>query len=96
MVNKAGRMIGEPVANIAVASKIQRVNYQHLLLIHDRKDKVIPFEFSATVHQAAPQSELMEFEKIGHYRMLWNDEVVEAISARFPEKVITGSRLTHA
>lgn len=96
LTNRAGRMIGEPVANIAVSSKIQRVKYNHLLLIHDRHDKVIPFSFSAAVHEAAKGSELLELEKVGHYRMLWNEEVLEAVSARFPEKELISTRKERA
>ncbi|MCF6279422.1 MAG: alpha/beta hydrolase [Flavobacteriaceae bacterium] len=68
--------LGEKMDEIVVSKKMKRAKFNKLLIIHDKFDKVIPFKNALEVHNEISNSTLISFEKIGHYRMLWNDEVV--------------------
>jgi len=68
--------MNENVDEMVVSDKIKSFDFDKLLVIHDKFDKVIPFNDAKTIHQEVENSKLIPFEKIGHYRMLWNDEVV--------------------
>jgi pimeloyl-ACP methyl ester carboxylesterase len=49
-----------------------------LLLIHDEYDKIIPFKNSEEIKKMNMENtQLIKYSKIGHYKMLWNDKVVE-------------------
>ncbi len=69
--------MGEELSEMVVADKINKINLDVVLLIHDIFDKVIPFKDAEIIHKSVKNSNLISFEKIGHYRMLWNDEVLE-------------------
>jgi len=73
----ARTILGEDLAKIVISEKLKFANFNELLLIHDEKDKVIPFSCSQEIHKEIPNSILKSFHKIGHYRMLWNEEVIQ-------------------
>jgi pimeloyl-ACP methyl ester carboxylesterase len=68
--------LGEPIEAVSVAANLTAVNYQKLLLIHDKNDKVLDYSNSLEVKNGNPKVELLTFENIGHYKMLWNAEVI--------------------
>lgn len=70
-------VLNAPIASISVEQNLQTVQYEALYLLHDKNDKVLPIENSLEVLAATEKSSLKTFEKTGHYKMLWNDEVVE-------------------
>lgn len=70
------KYMNESVEKMITADKLNNINFENLLLIHDKFDKVIPFSEAETIHNSVKNSVLIPFEKIGHYRMLWNDDVV--------------------
>ncbi|MDX1445801.1 alpha/beta hydrolase [Lishizhenia sp.] len=74
--NEAEKLVKEDVSQVTVQHKLEKVNYNELLIIHDKYDKVIPFDNSKRVHASAHDSKLVFFENIGHYRMLTNPEVL--------------------
>ena len=72
------QIIKEPLNQLIVSNRLKQIDFDELLLVHDKYDKVIPFKNAESTHQKIPNSVLLPFEKIGHYRMLWNDDVVAA------------------
>lgn len=46
------------------------------VLLHDRNDTQIPFRNAEKVAAAWPQLKLVPLQDVGHYRMLWNEEVI--------------------
>ncbi len=70
---------GDKLEDMKVEDRLSRVKFNELLLIHDRFDKIIPFEKSEALSQKFSNSKLIPFERIGHYRMLWNDEVLKEV-----------------
>lgn len=69
--------LGESIEEISVVNKLKGVNYAKLILIHDEHDQVLNYINSIEVKEAFPEATLIPFEKIGHYKMLWNDEVIK-------------------
>ncbi|MCG8576316.1 MAG: alpha/beta hydrolase [Flavobacteriales bacterium] len=69
--------LGQPIENISIQRNLKKINYRKLLMIHDRYDKVLPFSNSAEINDTIENSQLIGMEKIGHYRMLWNEEVIK-------------------
>ena len=70
------KLIHDDFAKMSTATNYQLVNYKKLLIIHDKKDKVIPYTDAINIQQKTLNSTLISFERIGHYRMLWNTEVL--------------------
>lgn len=74
--------LGEPIESVSVAANLAKVDFEKLLLIHDKNDKVLDYYNSLEVKEATANSELSTYENIGHYKMLWNENVI-ADCARF-------------
>ncbi|MEE9350130.1 MAG: alpha/beta fold hydrolase [Flavobacteriaceae bacterium] len=71
------RIIKEDLSKMILSDKINNINFKKILIIHDKFDKVIPFHNATEIAGAIPNATLEAYEKIGHYRMLWNDDVVK-------------------
>jgi len=48
-------------------------------IIHSKSDRVIPIEKARLVHNAIPQSQLIELENQGHYRILWSKQLKDIL-----------------
>lgn len=73
------KMVGDKLSEMKVEDRLEKINFNELLLIHDKYDRIIRFENSEILHQKFSNSKLIPFEKIGHYRMLWNEGVIEQV-----------------
>jgi pimeloyl-ACP methyl ester carboxylesterase len=71
------KILNESIENYTIAKKLTKANYNKLLIIHDEFDKILPFKNSKEIIEKHPNIKLHKMQKIGHYRMLWNPEVVE-------------------
>ncbi len=76
LLEMAKQKLGEPVQEANVVDSLYKVDYNELLLIHDRNDKVLDYYNSLEVKEATPKAQLLTYENIGHYKMLWNDQVI--------------------
>ena len=86
IIDKVNRMFGEGIINLTVQEKGMDMNYNHLTMIHDKNDKVLPYIYSQKISNYLPRTELYTLENAGHYRMLWNDEVYSRILMQFESK----------
>lgn len=77
MLARTENLLGEPISNISIQQNLQSGNYQKLLLIHDKNDKIIPYFNSEEIVNAVENASLEPFENVGHYRMLWNKEIID-------------------
>jgi pimeloyl-ACP methyl ester carboxylesterase len=77
MNDKASAILEEDVKKVSTEDKLQLVNFNDALLIHDKNDKVIPFANTIRINDALTNSRIETYENIGHYRMLWNDDVIK-------------------
>jgi len=57
-------------------------NVSEALIVHSKKDKVLPIDLAHKVHKDFPQSELIELEDLGHYTILWSEELNQIISKK--------------
>jgi len=78
-LDMAEKLIGQPAADLNIEDMSNRINYDNLLLIHDRSDKVLSYQNSIAVKDKWKNSELVTLENIGHYKMLWNEHVIHSI-----------------
>lgn len=77
--DRASNTLGEPIEQVNVEKRMKLAKFNHLYLLHDRADKVIPYKYSEDIHQVVSNSTLISYNNIGHYRMLWNDELIKEV-----------------
>lgn len=78
VLRKAEALLSEDIRKLNVDEKLQKIAYSKLLLVHDKFDKIISIKNSEKIKEAnTEKTELKIYNKIGHYRMLWNDNVRE-------------------
>lgn len=80
MTALATELIGEPVEQVSVERSGMEMNYNKILFIHDRYDRILPYHNSVFVSGALPNSRLITLTKVGHYKMLWNENVINHIT----------------
>ncbi|MFT7032687.1 MAG: pimeloyl-ACP methyl ester carboxylesterase [Cyclobacteriaceae bacterium] len=78
-VQKAETLIERPINEMNIEDVSKQIKYNRLLLIHDKVDKVLPYKNSIAVQEKWENTQLLTIEKIGHYRMLWNEHVINSI-----------------
>ena len=77
-VQKGNLLANEEINDINIDEKLKLLDFSKLLLIHDEFDKIIPIKNSEEIKKInAKKTQLIKYSKIGHYKMLWNDKVVE-------------------
>lgn len=64
------------VNELQVSHDISSINVPLAVLLHDRNDTQIPFKNAEKVAASWPQLKLIPLQDVGHYRMLWNEEVI--------------------
>ncbi len=79
MVQQAENILEQKLDKVVVSKLLNDNSYNHLTIIHDEFDKVIPFKDAQKIHQANPKSQLIGMQNIGHYRMLWNKELIQKV-----------------
>tara|TARA_B110001452_G_scaffold111903_1_gene92812 strand:+ start:545 stop:1390 length:846 start_codon:yes stop_codon:yes gene_type:complete len=85
-VQKANLLANEEIKNINIDAKLKLIDFSKLLLIHDEHDKIIPIKNSEEIKKMNTENtQLIKYSKIGHYKMLWNDKVVEDTMSFFKE-----------
>ncbi len=80
MVDITEEILGEPISNISIANNLKNGKYEDLLLIHDKHDKILPYSNSEEIREVVERSSLETFENVGHYRMLWNKDIIDRCS----------------
>ena len=79
LIDRASAILKEPLEAVNVEDRILLIPFKHLFLLHDRSDKIIPFRYSEDIHKAVSNSTLIPYDKLGHYKMLWNDELIAKV-----------------
>ena len=85
LCNRAENILHEPLEQIRVDLLGDRIRYNQLLLIHSAEDKILPKTNSIDVYNQWSRSELKLLEDIGHYKMLWDDEVIKLVLDQLTE-----------
>ncbi|NVK63312.1 MAG: alpha/beta hydrolase [Flavobacteriales bacterium] len=71
------KLLGDSISSLDVDANLNRIGYNDLLLIHDKTDKVLPYVNSEIIHNKTTNSSIFPLERVGHYKMLWSDTVVD-------------------
>lgn len=50
-----------------------------VLIVHSQSDKVLPIRSARIAHESIPQSDLIELNGLGHYSILWSEELKEIV-----------------
>ena len=67
------------IESMQVTNWVTAIPHMQGLLIHDRGDKVIPFEESESLMAQWPMATLMETEGLGHYKIMKSKQVVDSV-----------------
>lgn len=67
------------VKTLNVSEFVKSIKVKKSLIIHDKKDKVIPISRSRNVHQNWSVSEFREIEGTGHFRILRTKKVIDEV-----------------
>ncbi len=71
----------EPL-ELCATDLVQKIDMKKAFIIHDKMDKVIPIENSIKVSSAFKNSEFIEIEGTGHFRMLWSTKVLDILKEK--------------
>jgi esterase/lipase len=83
LLQKAQALLGEDPADVNVEDKMKMVKFSQLLILHDLFDKVLAHKNSLNVHKAISNSRMVTTFEVGHYRMLWDEKVLDQIEQYF-------------
>ncbi|MFK8038073.1 MAG: alpha/beta hydrolase [Crocinitomicaceae bacterium] len=79
LVDKASLVLNEDLETMYIHDKLLIANFNHLHIFHDKNDKIISVKNSELMHKKISNSLLTTYENIGHYRMLWNDRLIDDV-----------------
>ena len=69
------------INDIEVAKVVDNVNVGEFLIVHDEFDKIIPIQYTKNVANAlGNRATFITMQKVGHYRMLWNQEITSYVA----------------
>lgn len=80
LLEKETRMPIDEMNMAHYGAKLSHV--KEALIVHSKSDKVISIESARYTHEYLPQSELIELDGLGHYGILWSEEVKEILGER--------------
>ncbi|MEM7371010.1 MAG: alpha/beta fold hydrolase [Bacteroidota bacterium] len=73
------KVAGRHPADTIVGELVKEIEHDQLTIIHDQYDQVLPYANSTAIAQMVPAANLIPIDHVGHYRMLWDEEVVSRI-----------------
>lgn len=77
LINRLEKETALNVNNLNVSDFVKTINVDRALIIHDKKDTVIPISRSKNVHKNWKVCEFIEVEGTGHFRILRTKFVLE-------------------
>jgi pimeloyl-ACP methyl ester carboxylesterase len=80
----------EDINHLNMASYCQELsNVKKAIIVHSKTDKVLPIEGAREVTRAFKRSSLIELDNLGHYNILWSDELRKIITESLKQLLIT-------
>lgn len=67
------------IYSVRMSEYLRYARVAHVLAVHDVADRIVPHTNSEAVRRKVPGAELMTIEKVGHYKMLWNEPVKQRV-----------------
>lgn len=83
-INKVIKMVeadmGVSIDSLNVKTYSTKIKHvENILIVHSKMDKILPIESARIAHKEISQSQLIELDNLGHYSILWSDELKEII-----------------
>jgi len=82
------RRVGIGYADLDIARRSESIGIP-VLLVHDVRDREIPFEDALRLHQAMPHGQLFQTEGAGHKRILSDKRVLNRVADFFGEEEVS-------
>lgn len=79
MIDQTENRFHKKFDDMEISKALTKVKFDKLLLVHDREDKVLSFKNTKRINEKNPKSEIFATEGKGHYRILWDEEVISKI-----------------
>lgn len=70
-----------------ISDFLTQVSFERLFVLHDKNDKILPFKNATAVKEKVANCHLLPLNGKGHYRMLWDEEVIEQVVTFFDERL---------
>lgn len=87
-VDFSSRKVNGNVHQYSISTMKNQVGAREVILFHDRRDEIIPFDEQAALAEAWPKARLIETNHGGHFRNFKHpvvvDQIVELISEKVP------------
>ncbi len=80
MLKITEKRFGRTFDEMQISNILSESYYNKILIIHDKKDKILPFENSNRIQNLNPKSEIFATEGKGHYRILWDEQVIKKVT----------------
>jgi len=79
LINKIESEMEVNVRELNVSNFVKNINVKKALIIHDKNDQVIPISQPRNVNANWKESQLIEIEGTGHFRILRTEEVIKSV-----------------
>lgn len=86
LLDEVSKIVKRPVEEVNMAALSKDLDYQSISMIYDRNDRVIPFTNARAFANELPDIQMFPLRGVGHYRMLWDEEVLDIIGEAFEPK----------
>jgi len=81
LISKIEQDVNENIDNLNMVTYCSELtNVEKAIIVHAKSDKVLPIEGAREVNQSFVQSEIVELDNLGHYSILWSDELRSILS----------------
>lgn len=72
---------GQRFENLRVSEMAQTISLEQMLIVHGQRDKILPVKNARKLAEKMPESLLLTPPHLGHYKILWDPEVIKEVSA---------------
>lgn len=79
LTREVEKLLSFSVKEFNISDFLQRVKYNNLSIIQDQKDKVLPWKNALQIKEKNKDANLFPMQDKGHYRLLWDKEVVRLV-----------------
>lgn len=86
MLIEVEKLMTFSVDEFNISDFLLQVNYKKLFIIQDEKDKVLPWDNALNIKVKNSEAILFPMQNKGHYRLLWDEEVIQLVSDLLPGK----------
>lgn len=79
LIEKLELASGKKISDLEVSKFVKNISVNKALIIHDKKDRVIPITQSQNVNKNWDNCSLLEIENTGHFKILHTKKVIEQV-----------------